>query len=102
MADVNPHPDATTDADDATHAGPPTEPTEPTAGAPRWVKVFGVITLVVAVLLVALLLVGGGNHGPGRHTGSGEAGGQTAPAAGVAVKAGVRGHAPPAGGHASR
>lgn len=97
MPDATPHPDATTDVDDATHAGPPTEPT---TGAPRWAKVFGVIALVVVVLIVALLLVGGGNHGPGRHTGSGEAAGQTAAGSGAPVEAGVRGHAPPAGGHA--
>jgi hypothetical protein len=40
-----------------------------TAGTPRWVKVFGVIALVVAVLFVVLALVGGGKHGPGRHAG---------------------------------
>lgn len=38
------------------------------AGTPRWVKVFGTIAALVVVLLVALLLFGGG-HGPGRHTG---------------------------------
>jgi hypothetical protein len=35
-------------------------------GAPRWVKVFGIIALAVVVLIVVMLLVGG-NHGPGRH-----------------------------------
>jgi hypothetical protein len=40
------------------------------ARMPRWVKVFGIIALVVVVLLVILLLTGGpGRHGPGRHTG---------------------------------
>ena len=38
-------------------------------GTPRWVKVFGVVALVLVVLVVMLLLVGGGRHGPGRHTG---------------------------------
>ena len=43
---------------------------EPTTGPPRWVKVFGIIALVVAVLFVVLLLTGGpGRHGPGRHIG---------------------------------
>jgi hypothetical protein len=32
---------------------------------PRWVKVGGVIALVVVVLLVVLLVTG--NHGPRRH-----------------------------------
>jgi hypothetical protein len=41
-----------------------------TAGPPRWVKVFGIIALVLVVLVVVMLLVGG-NHGPGRHVGNG-------------------------------
>ena len=43
-----------------------------TTGAPRWVKVFGIIALVLALLLVVSQFVGGG-HGPGRHTRSGDA-----------------------------
>jgi hypothetical protein len=39
-----------------------------TTGTPRWVKVFGIIALVVFVLFVVVVLVGGGEHGPGRHT----------------------------------
>jgi hypothetical protein len=35
-------------------------------GTPRWVKVFGMIALVLVVAIVIVLLVGGG-HGPGRH-----------------------------------
>lgn len=43
-----------------------------TTGAPRWVKVFGIIALGLAVLFVGLKLTGlGGDHGPGRHTGGG-------------------------------
>jgi hypothetical protein len=38
----------------------------PTAGPPRWVKVFGIIALVL-IVLVLILLLAGGNHGPGRH-----------------------------------
>jgi hypothetical protein len=34
---------------------------------PRWVKVFGIIAIVVAVLFVILMFAGGGRHGPGRH-----------------------------------
>jgi hypothetical protein len=33
---------------------------------PRWVKVFGIIAIVVVVLFVVLQFIGGG-HGPGRH-----------------------------------
>jgi hypothetical protein len=39
----------------------------PTAGTPLWVKVFGVVALVVVFVFVVLLLAGRG-HGPGRHT----------------------------------
>ena len=70
---------------------------EPTTGAPRWVKAFGVIALVVVVLIVVLLLVGGGNHGPGRHSGSSD-GAPTASAS--VVKAGAGGHASRAPRHA--
>jgi hypothetical protein len=40
-------------------------------GTPRWVKVFGVIALVVVLLFVILFLTRwpGGGHGPGRHMG---------------------------------
>ena len=47
-----------------------------TSGPPRWVKVFGIIAVVVLVLFVILLLAGG--HNPGRHSGSG-LGGHAAP-----------------------
>jgi hypothetical protein len=41
------------------------------AGAPRWVKIFGIIALIVALLVAIMLLTGiGGDHGPGRHTSS--------------------------------
>jgi hypothetical protein len=39
---------------------------ESTSGTPRWVKVFGIIALVVVLLFVVLLLTGG--HRPGRHS----------------------------------
>ncbi|HLM22692.1 MAG TPA: hypothetical protein VK390_14355 [Propionibacteriaceae bacterium] len=48
----------------------------PYPGTPRWVKVFGIIAIVVILLVVIMLLTG---HGPGRHTLSGDAGGQVPP-----------------------
>ena len=40
----------------------------PPYSTPRWVKVMGIIALVVVLLLSILHLSGvGGNHGPGRH-----------------------------------
>ncbi len=58
---VDPHPHSA--ADNATRIGPDRESPPRT---PRWVKVFGIIALVLALLFVVSLLTGG-NHGPGRH-----------------------------------
>lgn len=46
-----------------------------TTGTPRWVKVFGIIFIVLVLLLVVLLVAGGGTHGPRRHLPSGAPGG---------------------------
>lgn len=43
-------------------------------GTPGWVKVFGIIALVLILLFVISLLTGA-RHGPGMHTPSGDAGG---------------------------
>ncbi len=51
----------------------------PYPGTPRWVKVFGIIGIVVVLLVVARMFIGGGEHGPGRHAPSGDAGGQVLP-----------------------
>jgi uncharacterized membrane protein len=50
-------------------AGPPPYP-----GTPRWVKVFGIIVLVLVLLFVVGMFIAGGGHGPGRHAPSGDAG----------------------------
>jgi hypothetical protein len=40
----------------------------PTTGAPRWVKMLGVLALALLVVFLVLQLTGvGGNHGPERH-----------------------------------
>ncbi len=69
MTDPHPYPDT----DDATDVRP--DRRSPPC-APRWVKVFGIIALVLILLLVVQILMGG-NHGPGRHRMSGDAGGHT-------------------------
>jgi hypothetical protein len=47
------------------------------AGIPRWVKVFGIVALVLVVLVVVLVVTGrGGGHGPGRHTQGGDTSGR--------------------------
>ena len=56
----------------------------PYPGTPRWVKVFGIITLVVVLLFVFLMFTRGpGGHGPGRHVPSGDPGGTHRPWTGV-------------------
>lgn len=50
-------------------------------GMPRWVKVFGIIAIVVALFFVIMLFVGSGQHGPGRHQPSGSAGAYALPVA---------------------
>jgi hypothetical protein len=50
-------------------------PTYP--GTPRWVKVFGLIGIVVVLSLGILMVASGGNHGPNRHLPTANAGGQT-------------------------
>jgi hypothetical protein len=66
---------------------------ESTTSTPRWVKVFGAIALVVALLFVILMVTRGpgGRHGPSRHRPSGETGGQK-PASSVTDS-----HTPPEG-----
>ncbi len=45
---------------------------ESLTGTPRWVRVFGIIALVVVLLVVVLLLTRGpGDHGPSRHASGG-------------------------------
>lgn len=72
-----------------------------TPGMPRWVKVSGIVIIGLALLAAIVLLtgLGGGDHGPGRHSGGGEA-----PPAGVSdvqtpSGGGEDGHAQPEGAH---
>jgi hypothetical protein len=71
---------------------------EPERGAPRWVKVTALVMLVLALLVVVLLLIGGQEHGPGRHA---DGGTMPSGASEVSTSTGARGsgHAPPSGGH---
>lgn len=48
---------------------------QPPYSTPRWVKIVGIIALVLVLLVGIMLLAGvGGEHGPGRHRPSGDAG----------------------------
>ena len=52
----------------------------PYPGTPRWVKVIVIVVVVLVLLFGGLKLLGvGGEHGPGRHIQSGDAGGQGSP-----------------------
>lgn len=50
----------------------------PYPGIPRWVKVSGIIVIVLVLLVAIIMVTGiGGEHGPGRHIQSGNPGGLT-------------------------
>jgi hypothetical protein len=74
MADLPPSPDANSNPD----VGPGRELPP---GIPRWVKVFGIVALVLVLLVIIMLFVSGGSHGPGRHIPSGGAGSHMPPIA---------------------
>lgn len=59
-------------------------------GMPRWVKVSALVVGLVVALAVAVMLISGGEHGPGRHTGD-----DASPAAEQMPPAGLEEHAPP-------
>jgi hypothetical protein len=74
MADLPPFPDSNGD----TSVGPGRGSAP---GTPLWVKVFGIIALVLVLLVIIMMFASGGSHGPGRHMPSGGAGGHTPPIA---------------------
>jgi hypothetical protein len=52
----------------------------PPYSTPRWVKVAGIIALVLVLLIGIMFLTGiGGGHGPARHMPAGSSGGHTPP-----------------------
>jgi hypothetical protein len=73
MADLSPSPNSSGDAGE----GPDRGSTTSYPGTPRWVRVFGIIALILVLLVVIMMFAGGGAHGPGRHIPSGGAAGQT-------------------------
>ena len=38
-----------------------------TTSTPRWVKVSGIVALILVLLVVVIMFISGGEHGPGRH-----------------------------------
>lgn len=71
MADLPSDQELAGNTGDATDAEPSREQAP---GMPRWVKIAGVVAVVVVLLLFAVLVFGGGQHGPSIHM---PAGGQT-------------------------
>jgi len=81
MADQPAVPAGTTDTPSPGRTAPTPDipdPGEASSGTPRWVKVFGIIGVVLVLLIVVMLLTG---HGPGQHMHSGL--GPYSPSAGV-------------------
>ncbi len=73
MADLPPNLDTGDDSD----VGP--APASP-PGTPRWVKMFGIIALILILLVGIIMFTGiGGEHGPGRHIRSSDPGSHTPP-----------------------
>ena len=77
---------------------PPTTGDRP--ATPRWVKGLGIAIVVAVLLVVGLMVLSGGQHGPGMHTGTGNASDEPSSATGRASPAGVGG--PADAGQASR
>jgi hypothetical protein len=48
-------------------------------GTPRWVIGLGIGAIAVLLLVVIVMILGGGDHGPGRHTGWGRGVAQQSP-----------------------
>ena len=63
MSDASPAHDTAPD--------PSREASERYPGTPRWVKVSGIVVLVVVLVLVVAAVATGGQHGPMRHMPSG-------------------------------
>ena len=65
MADPSPYPGEGDDTEVGYDRGAP-------PGTPRWVKVFGIVVLILVLLFVIMGIASGGRHGPGRHIPSGD------------------------------
>jgi hypothetical protein len=85
LISANPKIHAESETDVMADLSPSSQTGEP-PGAPRWVKVFAIIALIVVLLVVNVMVAGGGNHGPSRHMPSGDAGHQVPPSSLVAVQ----------------
>ena len=95
MADPPRYPDSKGETSDDTRGRPTADRPLST---PRWVKVFGIVAIVVVLIFVVIRFTGvGGEHGPGRHTPSGDVGGQEAPLSYVTLSSVTEDYTRPAG-----
>jgi hypothetical protein len=70
MADLPPYPDSGNAGVGPDGGSPPS--------TPRWVKLFGIVLLVLVLLVAIIMITGvGGEHGPGRHMAGSGLGGHT-------------------------
>ena len=77
MAHLPPDPHSDSDTGEDIGVGPDRGSPPST---PRWVKVSGIIGIVLVLLVATMMCTGiGGEHGPGRHLPTGGAGGHTPP-----------------------
>ena len=60
---------------------------------PRWVKGLGIAIVIGTLFVVGVMLLGGGQHGPGMHTGTGTATDELSSPTSSAAAAGVGGPA---------
>lgn len=44
--------------------------TDQRPATPRWVKLLGITIAVAVAVAIAVMLLSGGQHGPGQHTGA--------------------------------
>lgn len=63
------------DAEEAPMVDPSAAPGSTPPKAPRWVKISGLIAVLVVVAVVVVMALAGGEHGPGRHMPGGDDGG---------------------------
>jgi hypothetical protein len=78
-------PTPSTDTGDNTGGAPPARGSSAGyPGTPRWVKVSGIVALILILLVIVIMFVVGGSHGPSRHVPS-ASGSNYAAAASVAA-----------------
>jgi uncharacterized membrane protein len=76
--------DRTTVTDASAEPVAPRAPAPSYPGMPTWVKVGGIVTLILILLVVAIMFIVGVNHGPSRHMPS-SSGSSSAPLLAIAI-----------------